>query len=85
MLTIITTTKPFSGHNGIIQRNAIHSWLQLRPECEIILFGNEEGTAETAEELGIKHVPDMEYNEYGTTLLNSMFMTAREMAENKLL
>jgi len=45
MLTIFIASKPFSGHIDIIQQNAIRSWLSLRPECEIILFGGEKGTA----------------------------------------
>lgn len=29
MLTIFATPKPFQGHVGIIQRNAIGSWVRL--------------------------------------------------------
>ena len=85
MLTVFTTSRPFLGHFEIIQRNAIQSWLRLRPACEVILFGNEEGTAETAAELGIKHVPVMEYNEYGTPLLNSLLGIAQDIANHELL
>ncbi|MFC1900287.1 hypothetical protein ACFLYN_01700 [Chloroflexota bacterium] len=80
MLTIFTTTKPFTGLNKIIQINAIRSWLLLRPECEIIIFGDEEGTAEAAAELGVKHVPDIECNEYGTPLVSSLFSSAQHNA-----
>ncbi len=48
MLTIFTAPKSFYGHIGVIQTNAIRSWLLLCPECEIILFGGEEGIAEVA-------------------------------------
>ena len=51
MLTMFTIPKAFRGDFDIIQKNAIRSWTLLRPECEIILFGNEEGTAEMAGEL----------------------------------
>ena len=46
MLTIFSTPKPFQGHIGVIQRNAIGSWKQLHPDVEIVLFGDDEGAAE---------------------------------------
>ena len=72
MLTIFTVPKPFKEHIGVIQRNAIYSWTQL-PGCEIILFGDDDGVAETAEEFGVKHVSDIEKNEHGTPLLDFVF------------
>ncbi len=45
-LTILAMPKPFRGHIGIIQRNAITSWTKLQPRPEILLFGTEEGAAE---------------------------------------
>ena len=59
MLTIFTIPKPFIGHIGVIQRNAIKSWLNLVPECEIILFGDEPGIQEIAQEFEIMHVPEI--------------------------
>jgi len=85
MLTIFSIPKPFSGNIRIIQRNAIQSWLSLEPACEVILFGDEEGTAETAHEFGIRHVPDISTNEYGTPLLSAAFECARETAEHDTL
>ena len=85
MLTIVTTAKPFLGNNAILQRDAIKSWLLLRPACEVILFGNEEGTADIAAKLGIKHVPVIEYNEYGSTLLDSLLGNAQKIAGHELL
>jgi len=84
MLTIFSVPKAFRDHTSIIQTNAIHSWLMLRPQPEIILFGNDEGTAITASQLGIRHVPDVQCNEYGTPLLNSIFRTAQDIASNPL-
>ena len=80
MLTIFTIPKPFRGHIGIIQRNAIQSWRSLRPECEIILFGDEEGTAAVAAELGVRHIPDVARNEYGSPLFDSIFEQAQRYA-----
>lgn len=73
MLTIFSIPKPFTGHIGVIQRNAIHSWARLCPPCEVILCGNESGIQEIVDELEVTWLPDIECNEYGTPLLNSAF------------
>src|SRR5436309_411668 len=44
MLTLFAAPKPFRGHIGIIQRNAITSWTKLQPRPEIILYGTQECT-----------------------------------------
>ena len=85
MLTIFTIPKPFRAHINIIQRNAIRSWLLLPSRCEIILFGNEEGVAEVAAEFDIRHVPEIEKNEFGTPLFNSAFNQAQKLANNPLM
>jgi len=85
MLTIFTTPKPFSGHNKVIQINAIRSWLLLRPECQVILIGDEKGVAEVASALGVLHIPDVECNEYGTPLIDSMFSRAQNIARYQLM
>jgi hypothetical protein len=69
----------------VIQRNAIRSWTLLHPDCEIILFGNEAGVAETAAELGLRHVPEIACNEFGTPLVSSLFDTAQRLARHKLI
>lgn len=85
MMTLFTTAKPFRGHSAIIQRNAIQSWIRLRPKCEVVLFGDEEGTAEIAGEFGLCHIPDVARNEYGTPLLSAMFDTAQQVASHSIL
>ena len=85
MITLFTTPKPFRGHIDVIQRNAIHSWTLLRPACEIILIGDEEGVAEIAAEYRVRHVPEMARNEYGTPLVNDLFETGQRLAVNDLL
>lgn len=85
MLTIFAIPKAFRGHIAIIQRNAIISWTLLRPKCEIILFGDDEGTGETARELGVRHVPEVARNEYGTPLVNDAFRQAQKLATYDLL
>jgi len=85
MLTIFTIPKPFTGHNKIIQINAIKSWILLEPKCEIYLFGDDEGVAETAARLNVNHVSFIEKTEFGTPLLSSAFSTAQKLAKNDLL
>ena len=84
-VTIIAMPKPFRGHIGIIQRNAITSWTMLRPRPEIYLFGEEEGVAEIAAELQINHLHDIARNEFGTPLLDDLLRRAREFARTPLL
>ena len=80
MLTLFSTPKPFHGHIGVIQRNAIQSWKRIHPDVEIIIFGNEDGAAEAACEFGLRHVPEVPKNEFGTKLLRGLFEPAQEMA-----
>jgi hypothetical protein len=80
MISFFCCPKPFSGHNKVIQTNAIRSWTLLRPQPEIILLGDDEGTAEFARELGLRHIPELERNEFGTPMLPSVFRTAEAAA-----
>lgn len=80
MLTIFTIPKAFTGHIGVIQRNAIQSWTKLEPRPEIILFGRDAGTAELARELGLRHEPDVALTEHGTPLVNDLFEKAERAA-----
>ena len=84
MLTLFTIPKAFKGHINVIQRNAIQSWMRLHPEIEIILFGTDEGAAEAAREFGVRHEPQVERNEFGTILLNSVFTKAQQLARYDL-
>ena len=68
----------------MIQRNAILSWILL-PDVEVILLGEEIGLAEAAKELGVKHIPSVTRNEFGTPLISSMFQLTRENSNSDLL
>lgn len=85
MLTFFTTAKPFRGHDGIIQRNALKSWTLLHPDVEVILFGDEEGAADAAKQLGLRHEPNVERNEFGTKRLDFLFCRAQAIARHDLL
>jgi hypothetical protein len=85
MLTIFTHTKAFKGHVGLIQRNAISQWARLRPRPEILLFGNREGTAEIAQEFGLRYIPEVKRTRYGTPLLSDLFEKAHTVASHNVL
>jgi hypothetical protein len=82
MLTLFTIPKAFRNEFGSIQQNAIRSWAALRPACQILLVGNDEGTREVAAETGALHIPAVERNELGTPLLNSVFLQAERYASS---
>lgn len=76
LITIFTMPKPFGRDTDLIQRNAIASWARLQPDVEVLLIGDEEGIAEAAAELGVRHAGGVEFNEQGTPLVSSAFSIA---------
>ncbi len=84
-VTIFAVPKPFVGHIGVIQRNALGSWKAQGTHCRVILMGDESGTAETATEFGVEHIPHIARNESGTPLLNSIFDEARRASHSRIL
>ena len=84
-ITIAALPKPFIGHIGIIQRNAVQAWLQMHPRPQIILFGNEEGTAAVAQEFHLEHVPHVRCNPHGTPYLRDVFQEAERRMSGDLL
>ena len=84
-LTIFSAPKPFTDpHIATIQRNAIRSWTYLE-DVEVYVVGEEDGLAEAAAELGVRHLPDVRRNEWGTPLVSSIFDLAREASSAPLL
>src|SRR5258708_10800973 len=67
VLTLFTSPKPFDGHIDVIQRNALRSW-RLLPGCEVIIFGDEHGSAEMAREIEARHVPGVALSAAGTPI-----------------
>jgi len=84
-LTLVTAPKPFRD-TGISARqyNAISSWTQLGG-VEVFLLGDDEGLAEAASALGVRHLPGVRRNENGTPLVSSMVDLARRYAQSDLL
>lgn len=85
MLTIFTTPKPFEGHIGVIQRNAIQSWVNLDPGVEVLIIGQEQGIEQAALDAGARHIHAVARNEHGTPLVSAIFSTARQEAQYDLL
>ena len=48
------------------------------------MFGDEDGSAEVAAELGIRHIPEVSRNEYGTPVVDSIFDTAQKIGKHDL-
>ena len=71
--TIFSVPKAFTGHNAIIQSNAIQSWTRLEPSPQIILFGDEPGIAESCETYNLTHIPSIQLNSCGTPRLDFIF------------
>ncbi len=86
MITIFATPKAFSTHKiNLMQRNAIRSWLKLRPKCQIILVGDDQGVSEIAHEFHLQHVSGVKTNEFGTPLIDSIFNLAMENSQTELM
>jgi hypothetical protein len=84
-LTLFATPKRFDGHIGVIQRNAIQSWVRMSPQPEILLFGHEPGTAEAAAEFGLRHIAHVKCNQWGTPLISDLFGQAEKLGQGQVL
>jgi hypothetical protein len=84
-LTILAVPKAFHGHIGVIQRNAIASWTSLHPRPDIRLYGTEDGMAEAASILGVRHETEIARNEFGTPMLDDLLARARQFTQTPLL
>jgi hypothetical protein len=85
MLTLFTAPKPFQGHIGTIQANAIRSWIALGADVEILLVGDDPGVAEAASEFSVRHLPGVRRAESGAPSLRSTFDGARRAARYPIL
>ena len=62
---------------GVAQRNAIESWARLEPQPRIVLFGDDSGTAEAAEEFGAIHLSALAESPSGAPMLDGLFATVQ--------
>ncbi len=75
-ITVATSPKPFTDPLiRLIQTNALRNWTALG--LEVLVFGDEEGVAEAAKSLGIRHLPHVARNAWGTPLLSDILRQAR--------
>lgn len=81
-ITIFSIPKPFAGHIGDIQHNALESWKRLHPEVHIILYGDDAGVAEAAAEHGVQHVAQINRSLQGTPMLDDAFMRTQGNARH---
>jgi hypothetical protein len=72
VITFFTIPKPFEGHIGVIQRNALSSWSRVAPDVQVLVLG------EAPEDLGVERISGVARNEYGTPLLDDAFRIAQE-------
>ena len=83
-LTVFSIPKPFAGHVGLIQTNAVESWKRL-DDTEVILFGADAGVADAAARAGVRHEPEIVRNAVGTPLVSDAFERARHLARHDYL
>jgi len=84
VLTLFTVPKPFRGHIGDIQLNALESWRALDPAAQVVLVGDEDGVEDAARETGVDHVGGLARNERGTPRLDSAFELVEDVARHSL-
>lgn len=70
---------------GSLQRNSIDSWLRTHKSVQVLLFGDESGTAEAAREFSVEHIQALRRNQYGTPLVNDLFRKAASYAAHELI
>ena len=81
MVTIFSSPRPFlDAHISMIQRNAIRSWLALRPRPQVLLLGDDAGVADVAREFSVTHIGEVDTDKRGIPMRSSMFRLAHDSA-----
>ena len=83
LVTIFSCPKPFTGHDAVIQTNALRNWRALG--VNIILLGDDPGVAEAAEAHECRHIPGLQKTKYGTPLLSNIFAKAQAACTTPLI
>jgi hypothetical protein len=84
VLTVFSIPKAFTGHVGVIQRNAVRSWAALGEDVQVVLVGDDPGVAEAARDLGVAHAPTVARSDRGTPRIDDAFATVDRIAEHPL-
>jgi hypothetical protein len=82
VLTLFSIPKAFEGHFGVIQRNAMRSWMALGDAVQVVLVGDEPGVAEAAQEFGVTHASEVARSERGTPRIDDAFARVDALAEH---
>ena len=80
MITLFATPKNFTGIFKTIQLNALRSWRAISPDIQIIIFGDSEGSRESAEEIAGEYIPEVRSSSSGVPLLSDLFRQADKIA-----
>ncbi len=85
LITLFSAPKAFTDPvTALAQQNAIRSWKQL-PDVDVLLLGEEDGLAEAAREIGVRHSAEVAFNPKGVPLISSMLKLARDTSDSRLL
>jgi hypothetical protein len=76
--TLFTIPRAFEGVYAARQIQALASWAALEPRPDVVLLGDEEGTAEAAGWFGYRHIACVEKSLWGTPLVSSAFKLMQE-------
>lgn len=86
MVTIFSPMRPFVNDIGIVQKQAISSWLNIFPTCEIIVIEDEENTCEQhLSNFNVKILKNVCRSNSGVPFLNSMFEEIMKVAKYDLI
>ena len=80
MITFLCIPRAFVGEFDDLQRMAIRSWREAVPDCQVLMFGNEAGMAEAAQELGVTHCDELHYGINGAPLADRPFSLGEHYA-----
>lgn len=81
MISLFSTCKPFGQdpHVDVTQRNAITSWVKLKPGVRPMLIGDDPGVREICHELAIYFEPEVERTDGKTPLVKSLWSQAQAL------
>jgi hypothetical protein len=68
-----------------VQTDALLSWKNLKPKPEIIIIGNDPGTAEICKKHGFIHVTDVKCSSTGTPICIDFIRQAEKRASNDIM
>lgn len=84
-LAIVAAPKPFQGHTGIIQRNAIASWRALGRDVDILLGGDVMGLGYVAADVGAVRLGQIAEGFDGPPRVDDLFAKARRATRADLI